>query len=208
MCSEPHLFSPAPRQIYKILQHLFLHLQFSLLVYAILAAYGDVIIFAHSSPPYVNVSPLFRSTPLHDSGQASVRPFLPQQLFPALAQKLLCSHVLLHQIIYTGAITPESTDENTADDSLILYNKHKIPTVILYPVTAIHMVCLWSPVSRDVIVDDLCFWFPSSQKELNSCWIRLQVEASLPAQWCESARQCMRHRFSSDPGRPPRASAH
>lgn len=74
----------------------------------------------------------------------------------ALAQSSLCSHVLLHQIIYTGAITPESTDENTADDSLILYNKHKIPTVILYPVTAIHMVCLWSPVSRGPLSWTIC----------------------------------------------------
>ena len=43
--------------------------------------------------------------------------------------------VLLHQIIYTGAITPESTDENTTDDSLISCNKHKTPAVILYPAT-------------------------------------------------------------------------
>ena len=26
---------------------------------------------------------------------------------------------------------------------------------------------MWSAVS-----DDLCFWFPSSQKELNNCWIK------------------------------------
>ena len=65
----------------------------------------------------------------------SVRATASTTAVPHSGPKLLCSHLLLHQIIYTGAITPESTDENTTDDSLISCNKHKTPAVILYPAT-------------------------------------------------------------------------
>ena len=172
-----------------------LHLQFSLLVCAILAAYGDVIIFAHSLiktmlPHAVPAAtpllcrPVQQSSSFTTVARPSVRATASTTAVPRSGPKLLCSHVLLHQIIYTGAITPESTDENTADDSLILYNKHKIPAVILYPVTAIHMVCLWSPVGRGHYRGRFVFLVPllteGTQQLLDQ---DSRVEASLPAQW-------------------------
>ena len=52
--------------------------------------------------------------------------------------------------------------------SMILYDLFNAPCK-----TAINTAFLWSPVSMwSAVSDDLCFWFPSSQKELNNCWIK------------------------------------